>query len=133
MKAIKITEANAAAIEAALKQVNGRAEQHAYTTFGEIENLAAAAEKKLLGLVFKKDAAGASYRETSGGKVPNSYKQSRNATSVTLIRKSAGWYLASATATTVWGDGGGNGSLTLTQEQAEAAVAIFKKQFRVAK
>ena len=47
MKPIKITAENAAAIEAALKEVNGRAYQHAYTSLGEVEALAKTAEKRL--------------------------------------------------------------------------------------
>lgn len=129
---MKIELKNAAAIEARLKQVNGRAEQHAYTTFREIECLAAAAEKRLLDLVYKKDAPGAVYCETSGGRVPNSYRSTRNGTSVRLERKTAGWYLADVSQTTIYQDGGGDGVLILTPGQDAAAVALFRKQYRVA-
>ena len=53
MKAIKITEANATAIEAALSEANGRSEAHAYTTYGEIECLVSEAERELCGLLYK--------------------------------------------------------------------------------
>lgn len=133
MKAIKITAANAEAIEAALAEINGRANAHTYNSFDEIAEMAAAAEAALLDLVCKKDAAGAEWREVSGGKVSNSYKQMRNATGVTLIRKAAGWYLLSVRRTSIGKEGGGKGRLTLTQKKAELAVARFRQGFSVSK
>ncbi len=132
MKTYRIEAKNAAAIESALRQVNGRAEQHAYTTFGEIERLAAVAEERLLELVYKKDAPGAAYRKTSGGRVPSSYIGVRLGTSVRLERKTAGWYLTAVSQATLHRNGGGDGVLILTQAQDAAAVALFRKRYRVA-
>ena len=79
-KPIQITEKNAAAIEAALAEVNGRAGAHAYTSFSEIEQLAKAAEARLSALgILKKNAQGARWTETSGSEVSNAYaKKSRS-------------------------------------------------------
>jgi hypothetical protein len=135
MKPIKITESNKAAIEAALKEVNGTASAHTYTDFFEIENLAEAAEKQLEAVhVVKAKRAGAKWTETSGGAVAKAYSKkggTRIATRVTIERRSAGWYLVEAKKTEIWERGGGAGSLALTREQADAAVAAFKTRFIV--
>ena len=141
MQAIKtparITEANAAAIEAALKAINGRSTTHTYTTFTEIESLAAAAEAKLeaLGLP-KTQRAGAAWNETSGSAVSSSYAKKafgRAATSVRLERRPSGWYLVGATATTIGASGGGKGRLILAAEQDAEAVRRLRAGYSVIK
>ena len=135
-KPIQITEKNAAAIEAALAEVNGRAEAHAYTSFSEIEQLAKAAEARLSALgILKKNAQGARWTETSGSEVSNAYakkSRSRTATTVRLERKSAGWYLVQANKTEIWQQGGGAGRIALTPAQAEQAIASFRAGFSIA-
>ena len=128
---VKIESKNSAKIEEALKDVNKKSTQHTYTSYEEIAKIAEAAEKKVLSLLLKKDAAGAMYKETSGAKVALSYKQSRNATEVTMVRKTSGWYLTSIRSTSVGVSGGGRGVLTLTQAQADAAVKNLMKNFIV--
>jgi hypothetical protein len=137
MTPIKITEANAAAIEAALKNANGRAEAHAYTAFAEIEALAETAESKLesLGLP-KAQRAGAVWVETSGGAVANAYAKkgfSRSATSARLERRASGWYLVSAAAATIYASGGGNGLLILTAKQDAEAVRRLRAGYSAIK
>ena len=132
---IRITESNAAAIESLLKAVNGRAAEHAYTRYSEIENLTAAAEAKLeaLGLP-KARRAGAQLAEISGAEVSNSYAKKafhRAATSVRLERRPSGWYLVCATATTIGASGGGKGSLILTAEQDAEAVRRLRAGYSV--
>ena len=133
---IRITEANAAAIEAALKAVNGKAEAHAYTTFGEIDSLAAAAEAKLeaLGLPKSSHRCGALWTETSGSAVSNSYAKKafgRAATRVRLQRRPSGWYLVGAVATTIGASGGGKGELILSAEQDAEAVRRLRAGYYV--
>ena len=133
MKAIKITEANETAIEAALSEANGRSEAHAYTTYGEIENLVSAAERALCSMLYKKDWQGAQWRETSGAKVANAYKGIRNGTSVVIERRSSAWYLIAAHKTPIYNDGGGKGWLYLTVAQQQAAHDKLNEQFYVMK
>ncbi len=136
MNPIKITEENSAAIEAALKAVNGRACQHAYTAYLDLEVMAEAAEKRLekMGLP-KSRRSGAAWSETSGAAVSNSYAKkgfSRPATSVRLERRSSAWYLVSAIATTIGQQGGGAGRLILTKAQDEEVVRNLRESYSVA-
>ena len=135
MTPIKITEANAAAIEAALKAVNGEAEAHAYTAFGEIEALAEAAEARLEALGLPKALrVGAQWRETSGAAVANAYAKKafyRAATIVRLQRRPSGWLMLSAYATTIGASGGGKGELILTAGQDAEAVRRLRAGYGV--
>ena len=136
MKAIKITPANAKAIEAALAAVNGRATTHTFTSFGEVQSMAAIAESKLNALSIPKAMRkNAVWSETSGAAVTNAYAKkssTRAANWVRLERRSADWFLTNVGKTEVYKEGGGPGRLTLTKEQAAKAVAEFSKQFAVA-
>lgn len=131
MKAIKITIAGGAAIEAALHDVNGRSTSHAYTKYDEIAAIATEAEKTLGELLYKKDYAGAVWRETSGSAVPNSYRGIRNGTAVTLERRSSDWYLVNVQQVPLFNHGGGRGRLTLTAAQDAAAIAKLKARYSV--
>lgn len=131
MKAIKVCEANKTAIEAALKAANGKAYDHAYTTYDEIESEANAAEKKLLALVPKSQAPGASFASTSGNAVPNAYKYARKATRIKLERRSAAWWLTEVEATEVYKEGG-KCRLTLTASQDAKAVSEIRARYSIA-
>jgi hypothetical protein len=135
-KAIKITQANAKAIEAVLATVNGRATAHTFTTFGDIRCLAATAESKLNALSIPKAMRkGATWSETSGAAVTNAYAKkssTRAANWVRLERRSADWFLTNVGKTEIYKEGGGPGRLTLTKDQAAKAVEVFSKQFAVA-
>lgn len=135
-KPIKISEQYAPAIAAALKTVNGRAIDNAYTEFCEIEALAAVAEKALEALDLPKaQRKGAIWCETSGSRVSNAYAakcRTRAATSIRIERRHGGWWLVSATKATVYQEGGGKGRLTLTKAQADEAHRRFAQGFSVA-
>ena len=64
MKPIPIAAHNAEKIEAALRAVNGSASRHAYTSFNDIAAEAARAERKVLALLTKTQAAGARFLST---------------------------------------------------------------------
>ena len=135
MKPIKLTPQNAQAIVDCLKEANGRAHDHAYTSETELFYLAEHAEKELerLGLP-KAMRTGATYHETSGDSVSNSYARkcfSRAATSVSLERRSTGWFLISAGRTDIYQKGGGEGRLRLTLAQSDEAVRRFRSQYSV--
>ena len=128
---IKITQANAQKIVAALAAVNGRATAHAYTEYHEIARAAEAAERRLEGLGIQKAArAGAVLWSVSGHSVPSAYKYSRQATGVRLERRATGWFFASASPVTIWKEGGAS-DLLLTEEQDARAVEVLRMGYRV--
>lgn len=130
---IKIESKNASAIEAALLSVNGRAHDHAYTTFSAIEKIAKKSEILAVGLVgSQKSAIGAVMDSTSGERMPRAYKYSRVGTTVTIERCSTGWFLVGVAAETLFQEGGKD-RLTLTEAQDLAAVAKTRSQYRIAK
>lgn len=130
-KSIKITESNAAAIVAALKEVNGKNREHTYSSYSAISELAASAERKLEKLgIAKARRAGAVMHATSGEKVANSYKNTRTGTLVLMERRSSDWYLVSASAHTLFKEGG-SATLHMTKAQDEEAVANSRKQYVV--
>ena len=134
MKPIKIEVKNEAAIVAALKLVNGKAAEHCYTSFMEIERIASWAEFNVVRLVGTKAlAVGAKVTATSGDKVSSSYSKSpRAATRVVLERRATGWFLVVCVRTEVWQEGGAADRLTLTQSQADRAVCLLKRTFNTA-
>lgn len=135
MKAIKIIPSNAAAIEAALKAVNGKAEAHAYTSYYEIVELVANADAELARIDLPRSMhAGAEYRALSGEKVNGTYAKkarTRAATRVRLERRSSAWYLTSIEAAEVWQQGGSQ-RLVITPEQQAEALKRFSASLFVA-
>lgn len=129
---IKIDKANTTAIEAALLAVNGRAHDHAYTTFCAVEKIAQESEKQVIGLVgSKKAAVGALAESTSGKDMPNAYRYSRVGTTVTIERCSTGWFLVGVAGATLYQQGG-KARLTLTEQQDGIAVLQLRSQYRIA-
>lgn len=132
MKAIKIVPENAAKIEAELARVNGKSTRHAFTSFEEIRDEAAHAERKLAALGLSGRATvGAVYAAQSGGAVAKAYKSARNVTRVALERKGPGWYLVDAFGTAVYPDQPGYGRLHLTTEQDARVIANVRKAYEV--
>ncbi len=132
MKAVKITEKNAAAIVAILASVNGKALSHTFNTFGDIDYLARVAEVRVTDLVgSQKAAVGAEFRATSGSKVANAYKYSRSGTAVTLERRSTGWFLVHAAEQTLYPNTGGDRRLILTQAQDAKAVEVLRSTYMI--
>lgn len=126
MKQIKIVESNAAAIEAVLDEVNGRATAHTYTHFSDILELATNAEAKLERLKIKvKSRVGAILTSESGDSVPNCYKGSRKTTFVRIDRRSTGWFLSSVQSSSSYQEAGST-RLHLTQAQATDAMNGFQ-------
>jgi len=133
---LKISDnpADQAKIDEVLRNVNGAATCHTYSSASEILEIAKEAEEKLdrLGLP-KKDRAGAIATKTSGGKVLGAYKYHRVATYVKMKRGSRDWFLTFVAKVNVFPDNPErNLSLTLTQEQDKIVVEIFRKSYHVA-
>ena len=96
---IKIQDAAFQRIEDELKIVNGRAERHAFTTYGEVATVAKDAEIVLDTLgVLKADRPGTIATMVSGSKLPNCYKHNPIRTVLSITRRTAGWYVTSVTA-----------------------------------
>ena len=130
---IKLTNDNVNLVQDMLDRVNGRATTHCYTLAAQIYDLAEAAEAQLNNLgIAKTRRAGASYAATSGSALPSSYKYSAKATSVRLIRRAAGWYLADCSATEIRPGSPPSQWLTLTADQDAAAVKLFREAYHVA-
>ncbi len=124
MKEIKITQANAQKIEAVLREINLKSTAHTYTRFDQIEALIVDAESRLTSLLkAKKHFTGAVFDATSGFGVCNSYKYSRDATCVTLVRKAGGWYLIDAISAVIY-QAEGKKILRLTESQD---AIVYKK------
>jgi len=131
MKEIKITQANAQKIEAVLREINLKSTAHTYTRFDQIEALIVDAESRLTSLLkAKKHFTGAIFDASSGVSVPSSYKYSRDATRVTLVRKAGGWYLADAVSTVIYKEGGKK-ILSLASDQDVIACQAVRNQYRV--
>ena len=72
---IKIDRRNLDRINSELAAVNGKAESHTFTSFGEVEACAKEAEAFLVELgLSKRHQVGARMRFTSGGVIPRAYK-----------------------------------------------------------
>jgi hypothetical protein len=131
MKEIKITQSNAQKIESVLREVNQKSTAHTYVRFDQIEALVADAESLLIKLLSaKKHFPGAVFVATSGSAVANSYKYSRDATSVTLTRKSNGWFLTDVFSTLVYKDGGKK-ILSLTAAQDAIVYKVVRTNYQV--
>lgn len=132
VKSTRVVAENRSTIFEALAGVNGRATSHAYCTYDDIENLAEAAEKALVGLgMSRRDRAGAVYVSTSGSPVANAYKYRRTATRVTLLRRPGGWYLEHIEGALIYAQGGGRATLTLTPEQDARVVEVRRERYVV--
>ena len=124
-KQIKIEKSAAGLIEQALKEANGGAHAHAFTSAREILPLAFEAEQQMDRLHLRKDLRpGAVYVAYSGVPVANAYKYFRTGTRVVLQRRSKDWYLIDACAVGLAPDSGGSTKLTLTED----AIAYLKKR-----
>jgi hypothetical protein len=133
LKAVAIRDENAIAIEAALHAVNGRARDHAYTSPGELSNVARTAEKQLEELRLPlKERIGARYLSISGAPVPNAYKGTRVGTALTLVRRASGWFLENVQRAVLYNSGGGRNRLTVTSAQDQGAVRRLRARYTVA-
>ena len=132
MKQIRITEQNRVAIFHILAGVNGRAVTHTFTTYQQIEQIAAQAEKQIIGLVgSQKAAVGARFEATSGDKVANAYKYVRIGTRVKLERRATGWFLIDAMEWMLY-QNGGERRLSLTTAQDARAVEVLRTKYTIA-
>ena len=125
---IKICEKNALKIEAALQKENGGAEAHTITAFQRVAKLAAQFEYRLeQAFLPLKHRVGAKATVVSGDKVSNSYQFRRQATQITIIRRSTAWYLAEVSKEMIYAEGGRK-LLVLSDAQKKEDVVRLLKQ-----
>jgi hypothetical protein len=126
-KQIKITNDHAHAIETALAITNGRAHQHAFTTYQQIADLADYGERRLRSMGLPKSARpGAVVIATSGDEMPRAYRYRRYGTRVRLVRRSSGWHLDAAETVVLWPQDCFKPELHLTVDQDAEAVRRFR-------
>lgn len=130
MKPIKITQDNELLIVAELLKCNSKSVSHTYTDYLQIKEVAINAEKKLLELITKKLAPGAKFVSRSGAALPNSYKYSRQVTTIQLVRRSSDWYLIEANCHGAYKEAGAE-KLIITKTQRDFAINKFSNQFLV--
>lgn len=129
---IKISYENADKIHDMLAAVNGNATAHTLNLYTCLTLITDKAESKLLELLgSKKNLVGASVFAVSGKPVSRSYKYSRRATAVTLVRRSTGWFLDSARVIDIFQTEGGTVQLRLNEQQNSIAIAKFSNQYVV--
>lgn len=134
MKPIKIIADNYAAIEDALRAVNGKADTHTYTSAISIMEIVSTAENKLAKLgIPKKERNGATYQSVSGSRLPSAYKYAARATLVEVRRNTIGWVLSRVAESCLYPNTTPHEYMTLTAKQDEIAVANLRKGYLIAK
>lgn len=129
---IKISVQNAAAIEAALAGVNGRAAAHTFVAAEQVIRCAERAEAMLAALGLPAGArSGATSASVSGDALSRAYKYTRTITSITLTRGGTAWFLTDAAATVTWSREGSTTDVCLTESQAAHVTSKFHAGFRV--
>jgi len=135
-KSIFIDASNETAIYEALSKVNGRASEHVFKCFSQIDELASLAEEQLdrMEIPISKRAH-ALYVACSGKRVANRYKYSRVATRVVLQRRTKGWYLEvdHISQISIYCDGGGKNRLIITESQDAIAIEKLRKYYETYK
>jgi len=128
MKAIKITPANRAKIEAALADVNGRATSFTLRWFSDVERAAKDADEQLAALP-KADRVGAVADYTPAGPTASAYKYAAKTTRLVLERRATGWFLNRVLEDSVYPRSGARLKITISEAQrdeiARRAVAEF--------
>jgi hypothetical protein len=131
-KAIKVEYKNSAAIETALRAVNGKRDSHTFYLSHQIDRIAAEAEEKIAALsIAKKHRAGATYVAQSGEELPSAYKYGAATTTVTIVRKSGGWYITDIKSSTLYPRSKPGRSLHITQEQDAIAIAAIRNGYKI--
>ena len=129
---IKITKENESAIDQVLKAVNGKASSHTYTRFSELWCVANEAEEQLSEFNIPKALRkGARYVSQSGEILPSAYKYAATTTTVTIERKSGGWYLSHVAPSTLYSRTKPRKSLLINPDQDAAAIANVRKSYTV--
>ena len=127
---IKIDSKNTAALEAALKNTNGKATAHTFNFPSEIIECARQAEAKLQSLSLAKcSRSGAIATANSGGSVANAYKYSRITSTAVIVRGSSAWFLIDLLTSESFRRTAGAVHVSLTAAQDAEVTATFRSQY----
>lgn len=133
-KTIKVSAGNASAIEASLKNVNGRATTHSFTKAAEIIKCAEQAEAATKALLAsQKESVGVSATFESGDQVANAYNNMRTGTRVMLMRRTSGWFIVDMQSFQMYRDGGHSMRLFFTPEHDARAIAVLRSRYQIKK
>jgi len=127
---IKIDSKNTAALEAALKNTNGKATAHTFGYASDLIYCALKAEAQLESLSLKKGSrSGAIATSISGGRIANSYKYTRITTIAILERGSTAWFLTSLSTASSFRRTAGDTYVSLTAAQDSEVTATFRAKY----
>jgi len=122
---------NAQRIDAALDEINGRAQTHTASTY-DVFRAARHAEDRLAALgVPARDRAGAVCDYVSGRDVKHSYKYDRRLNTVKLLRNTSGWTVAEIKLWDATPAAKTGINLTLTAAQDGLAVAKLRNGYTI--
>ncbi len=108
---------NKAAIDDWLNKTNGNSKSHTFNSYYEIRDIAEMAERELEKLGVKEsERVGAMYEAVSGRRVAKSYRATRNANRLILIRKKHGWAILSIEKILIYPNQGGERKLIVKKE-----------------
>lgn len=100
---ISRTEANVAAVEAALAAVNGKAEAFTITSWWAVSEVAKEAEERLRVAGIPKEARkGAKVFHTPAGPTATAYRYPVASTEIEITRGASGWYLTFVRRVTIY-------------------------------
>jgi hypothetical protein len=131
LKAIKISPENRAAIEKALRVVNGRASQHCFDRYSEIIEIVGEAEQWLTDKLPKKLWRGTQYEQQSGRVLAKAYKYAARTTTIRIERRASGWFLRAITPSTLWPDSHPAENVFLTKAQSDEFLRRAQTQYEV--
>ena len=127
---IKIDSKNTAALEAALKNANGRSTAHTFNFPSDLIYCALLAEAQLDKLALKKASRiGAIATANSGGRVANAYKYTRITSTAIFERGSSAWFLIEIGTAESFRRTAGAVYVSLTSSQDSEVTATFRSKF----
>jgi len=128
MKAITFTAAYTTKINAILSDINGKAVDHTFRSFGDIVKGDDQTKKAEALVGGKKYAVGMKVILESGHAVSKSYKYTRIGTSITLEMRLSGWFVTNICRTDIWSKGGDN-RIMMTPSHHEQAILVLKRGY----
>lgn len=131
MKPIKITAANADAINGAIAAVEGRATARTCDYSDCLRAVQLAEAHPALQLLPKKMHVGAGATYEQAVNLPNAYKYSPEATTLRVERRASGWYLVAIHRGYCRRNQNEEAHMTLTAAQSEEAIARFRAGYSV--
>lgn len=132
-KQIKITPVNSEIINEWLQKVNKGAYAHVFNNSGKIFDAAEDAERQLSELgIPQYQRHGAKFVFQSGQKLPKSYRFVAQTTTVTIVRRSSGWFIETIVESHLYPNARPAWRLTLTADQDAKAIENLRQSYSIA-